>query len=75
MPYFSALKELGNIFIVSAQDSKSLAELANDMKRFNGVFTPDELYEFAQCREDWFKVKGEVNRLFYGFGVRECIIQ
>ncbi|KAH9844531.1 F-box protein pof6-like [Teratosphaeria destructans] len=65
LPYFHALRELGQIYL-----AKALAALVADGARYGGVFAAEEVYEFAQRRADWFLVRGEVERAMYGVGRR-----
>lgn len=48
MPYFEALKMLGNVFII--EEPKELAHLVRDSSVFRGMLTPDDVYEFLQVR-------------------------
>lgn len=73
MPYFEALKEVGHLFLIDGTDAKELGKTLSDMTRFRGVLQPEEVYEFVQCRADWFQVKREVEKVMYGFGV-ECMM-
>lgn len=74
MPYFMALKEIGQIFLIDGKDSKAIGQMLSDMSRFGGVFQPEEVFEFAQCREDWLRVRRDVEKVLYGFGMSDCII-
>lgn len=73
LPYFEALKEIGNLFLIDANDAKELGKTLSDMSRFRGVLQPEEVYEFVQCRADWFQVKREVEKVMYGFGI-DCMM-
>ncbi|EEB07652.1 F-box protein Pof6 [Schizosaccharomyces japonicus yFS275] len=64
-PYFKALKEIANLFIVDGKNSKEIGAITTDSSRFS-VFRPEEVYEFAHCRSDWFYVKHEVDKAIYG---------
>ena len=75
LPYFSALKELGNIYIISGRDGKAVGQVISDIARFGGILRPEEVYEFAERRADWPKVKKHVDRVIYGTRVTEdCLI-
>lgn len=50
MPYFEALKMLGNVFII--EDPKELAQLVRDSSVFRGTLTPDDVYEFLQVSDE-----------------------
>jgi recyclin-1 len=73
LPYFAALKEVGNLFLIDGKDAKALGSTLSDMARFRGVLNSEELLEFVQSRKDWLHVRREVERVMYGFGV-DCII-
>ncbi|CCG85182.1 putative Secretion pathway protein Sls2/Rcy1 [Taphrina deformans PYCC 5710] len=74
-PYFVALKELGNIYIISGRDGKAVGQVISDIARFGGVLRPEDVYEFAERRADWAKVKKHVDRVIYGTKITEdCII-
>lgn len=73
VPYFVALKEVGQLFLIDARDATALGQTLSDMSRFRGVFKPEEILEFVQRRQDWLLVKKDVERVLYGFGV-DCII-
>lgn len=76
-PYFVALKEVGQIFLIGGEDkedAKALGRLLSDMSRFGGIFQPEEVFEFAQCREDWLRVKKHVEKVLYGLGMSDCTI-
>ena len=74
MPYYSALKELGNIFIVDESDAKAIGPLMSDISRYKDIFKPEEIYNFAQCREDWLRIKKVVDKVIYGMGGKDCIV-
>lgn len=75
VPYFTALKELGNIYIISGRDGKAVGQVISDIARFGGVLRPEDVYEFAERRADWNKVKSAVDRVIYGTKLGEdCII-
>ncbi|KAI9316784.1 exocyst complex component Sec10-domain-containing protein [Dichotomocladium elegans] len=53
--YFSALKCMANIYIVSSpQDIK---EMVHDLKRYDNHLSLEDMIEFASCRNDWPSVK------------------
>jgi recyclin-1 len=74
VPYFSSLKELGNLYIISGQDGKAIGQLVSDMVRFGGVLRPEDVYEFVERRSDWIKVKKDVDKVIYGTN-GDCIVQ
>lgn len=75
VPYFAALKELGNMYIISGRDGKAVGQVISDIARFGGVLRPEDVYEFAERRADWQKVKKHVDRVIYGTTIGEnCVI-
>lgn len=66
--YFAALRELSQIYLISADHAKDIATIIADSDRYYGIFRAEEVYEFAERRADWFVVKREVERAMYGFG-------
>ncbi|KAL1614013.1 F-box protein: endocytic membrane traffic, recycling ReCYcling 1 [Diplodia seriata] len=69
--YFSALRELTQIYLISANDAKEIATVIADGDRYHGIFRTEEVYEFAERRADWFVVKRDVERAMYGIG---CLV-
>ncbi|KAH7062445.1 secretion pathway protein Sls2/Rcy1 [Macrophomina phaseolina] len=69
--YFSALRELSQIYLISANDAKEIATVIADGDRYHGIFRTEEVYEFAERRADWFIVKKDVERAMYGIG---CVV-
>lgn len=49
-------------------NTKEIANIISDVRRFNGVFEVEELYEFAARRADWLAIKSEVEKELYGDG-------
>lgn len=74
IPYFMALKEIGQLFLIDGKDAKAIGQMLSDMSRFNGIFQPEEVFEFAQRREDWLRVRKEVEKVMYGFGMSDCVV-
>ncbi|KAF2863531.1 hypothetical protein K470DRAFT_261920 [Piedraia hortae CBS 480.64] len=88
LPYFQALRELGQIYLVpidvsppssaggkkssgssiASSQAKDLAAIIADGQRYLGIFTADEVLEFAHRRADWYWVKGDVEKAMYGVG-------
>ncbi|KAF2810007.1 uncharacterized protein BDZ99DRAFT_462621, partial [Mytilinidion resinicola] len=66
--YFSALRELSQIYLISPEHAKEIATIIADSDRYYGIFRAEEVYEFAERRADWFAVKRAVERAMYGFG-------
>jgi recyclin-1 len=74
MPYFTALKEVGHIFIIEEGQGKAVGSVVSDVIRFDGIFRPEEVYEFVQCRADWLKIKRVVEKALFGLGRDDCLI-
>ncbi|CAI5759938.1 unnamed protein product [Candida verbasci] len=72
LPLYQALKKVGNIYLISGDDSKAIGKLVSDLSKFNGIFTQEEIYEFVQRREDWPLIKRHVEKVMYGFGLGDC---
>lgn len=73
-PLFVGLKEIGQLYLISTEDSKELGKLIGDLSKFNGIFKQEEIYEFVQKRADWFKIKKDVEKAMYGLGLTDCVI-
>lgn len=69
--YFSALRELSQIYLISPDHAKEIATIIADSDRYYGIFRAEEVYEFAERRADWFVVKREIEKALYGFG---CVV-
>ncbi|CAJ0760412.1 2152_t:CDS:10, partial [Entrophospora sp. SA101] len=69
-PYFLALKELGNIYIIST--AKDIGLFIREAERFKGVLHAEDVYEFVQKREDWLIIKKEVDKELYGLKAEDC---
>jgi len=74
MPYFAALKEVGHIFIIEEGQGKAVSSVVSDVIRFEGIFRPEEVYEFVQCRVDWAQIKRDVERALFGLGRDDCLV-
>jgi recyclin-1 len=74
MPYFAALKEVGHIFIIEEGEGKAVGSVVADVIRFEGIFRPEEVYEFVQCRVDWAQIKRDVERALFGLGRDDCLV-
>ncbi|KAJ8664074.1 hypothetical protein O0I10_000352 [Lichtheimia ornata] len=59
-PYFSALKALANIYIISS--APDIKNMIHDMERYHGLLKVEDLLEFAACRSDWPAIKRVVMR-------------
>jgi len=66
--YFSALRELSQIYLISPSHAKEIVTIIADSDRYYGIFRAEEVYEFAERRADWFVVRRDVERAMYGIG-------
>ena len=66
--YFTALREVGQIYLIQGSEATEMAAIVADGERYRGVFTVEEVLEFAERRSDWLMVKGRVERAMYGQG-------
>ncbi|THX99277.1 hypothetical protein D6D03_07325 [Aureobasidium pullulans] len=83
LPYYSALRELSQIYLVDcgggngissstrAARCKELATIIADNDRYHGIFRAEEVVEFAERRADWYQVRRDVERAMYGIG---CVV-
>ena len=74
--YFAALRALAQIYLIDGQAKGAAEEMATiiaDGERYKGVFTLEEVIEFAERRSDWLTggVKVKVEKALYG---RECVV-
>lgn len=53
---------------VTAKQAKELATIIADSQRYHGIFSAEEVYEFAERRADWYLVKPYVESAMYGVG-------
>ncbi|KAG7661521.1 RCY1 [[Candida] subhashii] len=65
LPLYQALKKVGNIYLISGDDSKSIGQLVSDLSKFNGIFGQEEIYEFVQRRQDWPDIKRHVEKVIH----------
>ncbi|EGX92526.1 secretion pathway protein Sls2/Rcy1 [Cordyceps militaris CM01] len=71
LPYFRALRELSQVYLIDPAHAKEMATVIADGDRFGGVFRAEEVYEYAQRRADWYQVRKDVERAMYGL---ECCV-
>jgi recyclin-1 len=64
--YFNALRGLSQIYLISSDDAKDIGAILADSDRYRGIFTVEEVIEFAERRADWFMVKKDVEKAMYG---------
>ncbi|WEW61375.1 F-box protein: endocytic membrane traffic, recycling ReCYcling 1 [Emydomyces testavorans] len=69
--YFTALRELSQVYLIDPSHSKEMATIIADVDRFKGILRAEEVYEFAERRADWYQVKRDVERAMFGIG---CIV-
>lgn len=68
-PYFAALREMSQLFLVDARKyPKELASIIADQDKYSGIFRAEEVLEFAERRADWFEVRGKVEKAMFGIG-------
>ncbi|KAL9095626.1 MAG: hypothetical protein Q9165_002058 [Trypethelium subeluteriae] len=70
-PYFTALRELSQIYLIDSKHAKDIATVVADADRYHGVITAEEMYEFAERRADWLVVRRDVEKAMYGIG---CLV-
>lgn len=68
LQYFTALREMSQIFLVDGAHGKEIATIIADGDRYHGIFRAEEVYEFAERRADWYMIKGNVEKAMYGAG-------
>jgi recyclin-1 len=68
LQYFSALRELSQIYLIDPSDAKEIATIIADRDRYYGIFQSEEVYQFAQRRADWYQVRYKVEKRLYGIG-------
>ncbi len=66
--YFTALREVGQIFLIEGSEAGEIGAIVADGERYRGVFTVEEVLEFAERRSDWLIVRGRVEKAMYGQG-------
>ena len=66
--YFTALRELSQIYLVDGKHAKEIATIIVDSDRYRGIFNAQEVYEYAQRRSDWYSIQGRVEKQMYGVG-------
>ncbi|KAK5943680.1 F-box protein: endocytic membrane traffic, recycling ReCYcling 1 [Knufia obscura] len=61
--YFNALREVSQIYLFEARTNKEIDEMSAiiaDAERYRGVFTVEEVVEFAERRSDWLAIRSKV---------------
>ncbi|KIX93330.1 uncharacterized protein Z520_10973 [Fonsecaea multimorphosa CBS 102226] len=72
--YFTALRSLAQIYLIqgtSDRDVREMSTIIADQDRYKGVFTVEEVVEFAERRSDWFSLRARVEGKVKGDG---CIV-
>jgi recyclin-1 len=67
--YFNALREVAQIYLIDGKSDKDINEMAaiiSDSERYKGVFTVEEVVEFAERRSDWLQVRSRVEKRVQG---------
>ncbi|KPV74787.1 uncharacterized protein RHOBADRAFT_27218 [Rhodotorula graminis WP1] len=71
--YFTSLKMVGEIYLVDSP--KDLGALVRDTSRYEGVLSPEDLYELVQRRADWKRIERDVDKALFGFKVADdCVV-
>lgn len=72
--YFNALREVAQIYLFEAKTDRELDEMCSiiaDAERYRGVFTVEEVLEFAERRSDWLTIRNKVESRVKG---ENCLI-
>lgn len=69
--YFTALRELSQVYLIDPKHAKEIATIIADSDRYHGIFRAEEVYEYAERRADWYQIKAAVERQMYGVG---CLV-
>jgi recyclin-1 len=70
--YFRALREVSQVYLIAREDAEGIASVvADEGRRWAGVFGSEEVVEFVMRRADWNEVRGVVEGGVYGRG---CLI-
>lgn len=69
--YFTALRELSQIYLIDPNHAKEIATIIADSDRYQGIFRAEEVYEYAERRADWYQIKSAVEKQMYGVG---CVL-
>ena len=69
--YFTALREVSQIYLIEGKSDRDINEMASvisDGDRYKGIFTTEEVVEFAERRTDWLLVRSKVEKRVQGDG-------
>ncbi|EXJ64839.1 hypothetical protein A1O7_01177 [Cladophialophora yegresii CBS 114405] len=72
--YFTALRSLAQIYLIegtSDRDVREMSTIIADQDRYKGVFTVEEVVEFAERRSDWLLLRARVEGKVKGDG---CVV-
>lgn len=72
--YFTAFRSLAQIYLIAGESERDVREMSiiiADQDRYNGVFTVEEVVEFAERRSDWLTVRSRVEGRVKGDG---CVV-
>lgn len=74
--YFNALREVSQIYLFEGKTDKEIEEMSGiiaDAERYRGVFTVEEVFEFAERRSDWLAIRDKVEAKVKG-GTDCCVM-
>jgi recyclin-1 len=69
--YFTALRAVAQLYIIegtSDRDVREMSTIIADQERYKGVFTVEEVVEFAERRSDWLVLRARVEGKVKGDG-------
>ncbi|VEU20520.1 DEKNAAC101389 [Brettanomyces naardenensis] len=76
--YFVSFKQISQLYLIDCledkKERKELGRLVVEIGRDNGIFSPEEVYQFVTRRSDWGKIKKSVDKIMYGFSPDDCTI-
>ncbi|CDK29981.1 unnamed protein product [Kuraishia capsulata CBS 1993] len=75
--YLTALKTISQLYLIDGstkQGARDVGKLVMKIGRDNGMFSPEEVYQFVSRRSDWNTIKTDVDKIMYGLGIEDCQI-
>ncbi|OAG35621.1 hypothetical protein AYO21_10228 [Fonsecaea monophora] len=69
--YFTALRSLAQIYLIQGTSDRDVSEMSTiiaDQERYKGVFSVEEVVEFAERRSDWLSLRARVEGKVKGDG-------
>lgn len=72
--FFNALREVSQIYLFEAKTDREIDEMSAiiaDADRYRGVFSVEEVVEFAERRSDWLSIRNKVENRVRG---ESCVI-